>query len=289
LKETLIYKRVNDCAISADVYDRGPNSPVLLYVHGGALIFGTRAWLSAEQIEFFGGAGYSIVNIDYRLAPETDFESIVEDILDAIEWIGTEIARRYDFDTDRLVLMGSSAGGYLSLLMGVIAPTKPKAIVSLYGYGDLTGDWYALPSEHYGLRPTIDRLTARERVGEAEQTEGPWARFDFYLYCRQHGVWVQEVVGLDREKDRDALLRYNPIDQATADYPPTIFIHGDQDTDVPYEQSVLMHEKLKEQGVFTRLITMEGADHAFDQHFNAPEVREAFNEILSFLETVLKK
>ena len=286
MKETRIYKQVNNCSIYADIYYQGSKSPVILYIHGGALIFGSREWLSSEQIEFFTGSGFSVVNIDYRLAPETDFEFIIEDIRDAMDWVRTKATEWYDFDTDNIAVMGSSAGGYLSLGTGTM-DIKPKAIVSFYGYGDILGEWYAQPSEFYCKKPVIDRGTAIKHVGEEEVTAGDWGRFPFYLYCRQQGVWIQEVTGMDRTHDVDKLIKFNPIDNVSPDYPPTLFLHGDQDTDGPYEQSVIMHEKLKEKGVCSKLITMEGADHAFDRNFKDPTVQRAFHDVLAFLKTYL--
>ncbi|WP_152393104.1 alpha/beta hydrolase [Paenibacillus guangzhouensis] len=286
MKETRVYKQVGHCSINADIYYQGPDSPIILYIHGGALIFGTREWLPLEQIEFFTRAGFSMVNIDYRLAPETGFECIIEDIRDAVDWIRTKSTAWYDFDVENIAIMGSSAGGYLSLLAGAMGIT-PKAIVSFYGYGDILGEWYAQPSEYYCKKPMINRESALKHIGDKEITTGNWDRFDFYLYCRQQGVWIQEITRMDRTNDFSRLMEFNPIHHVTTDYPPTILLHGDQDTDVPYEQSLLMYEKLKEKGVDTKLITMEGADHVFDHQFEDPTVQRAFNEILEFLKTYM--
>jgi len=286
MKDTRVYKQVNRCSIYADIYYQGPNSPIILYIHGGALIFGTRDWLPVEQIEFYTRAGYSLVNIDYRLAPETAFECIIEDIRDAVDWVRSKATEWYDFDVDNIALMGSSAGGYLSLLAGALG-IKPKAIVSFYGYGDILGEWYAQPSEYYCKKPMINRDSAMKYMNDTEITTGNWDRFDFYLYCRQQGVWIQEVTKMDRKHDLTQLTKFNPINHVTIDYPPTLLLHGDQDTDVPYEQSLLMYEKLKEAGVDAKLITIEGADHVFDHHFKDPSVQRAFNEILEFLKTYL--
>ena len=51
MKDTRIYKQAGNCPIRADVYYHGSASPVILYIHGGALIFGTKEWLPSEQIE----------------------------------------------------------------------------------------------------------------------------------------------------------------------------------------------------------------------------------------------
>lgn len=105
---------------------------MILYIHGGALIFGARSWLSSDQIIYFRQAGFSIVNIDYRLAPETGFEEIIQDIRDAITWIRTKAIEWYDFDVSNIAVMGSSVGGYLGLLIGTM-DIRPQVIVSLYG------------------------------------------------------------------------------------------------------------------------------------------------------------
>jgi len=204
------------------------------------------------------------------------------------EWVRTKAIEWYDFDINNIAVMGSSAGGYLSLLTGTM-DVKPQAIVSFYGYGDILGDWYSRPSEFYCMKPMINRTMASESICNIEVTTGVWERFDFYLYCRQQGVWVQEVTRFDRNKDSDCLIKYNPINNISEDYPPTLFLHGDQDTDVPYEQSVILYEKLKEKGVYSKLITIEGADHVFDHNFNDPAIQRAFMNVVDFLRTHLCK
>lgn len=244
-KFTMVYKQTKECDISLDIYYQHPFSPIIIYIHGGALIFGTRNWLPNEQIEFYINAGFNVVNIDYRLAPETSLEFIVDDIKDAIRWVRTTANQLFDFDTSRIALVGSSAGAYLSLLIGTIDKDL-RAIVSFYGYGDILGQWYAEPSEFYCQRPTIYQTDAYNFVGRSEISDGSWSRFNFYLFCRQHGVWVEEVTGHNRN---DEILRmYNPVTNLSLEYPPTLFLHGDKDTDLPYEQSVLMYEKLKNIG-----------------------------------------
>ena len=281
MMQTFIYKQTNECNISLDVYDYHPNSPVIIYIHGGALIFGTRVRLPAEQVEYYSNAGFNVVSIDYRLAPETKLEFIVDDIKDAIMWVRTTASQYYDFDSSRIALIGSSVGAYLSLLIGTM-DKNIKTIISFYGYGDILGRWYAEPSEFYCQRPIINSTEAYSFVGSSETTDGVWSRFNFYLYCRQHGVWVQEVTG--RNRNDDFLKMYNPISNLIEDFPPTLFLHGDKDTDVPYEQSVIMYEKLKNIGVHTELVTIHNADHVFDQNFSDPVVQAAFKRVVDFLQ-----
>jgi dipeptidyl aminopeptidase/acylaminoacyl peptidase len=83
----------------------------------------------------------------------------------------------------------------------------------------------------------------------------------FYQYCRQHGTWPEAVSGWNPGREAKKFDPYMPVKNVSRDYPPTIMIHGTADTDVPYEQSVLMARQLKRRGVEHELITIEGAEH----------------------------
>lgn len=286
MKTTITYKKINDCEIKADIFYQNTSDPVLIYIHGGALIWGTRASLPNEQIELFNSAGYTVASIDYRLAPETMLEQIAEDIRDSIVWAKTSLADQFGFDPERVGVMGCSAGGYLCLLSGIFE-VKPKVVVSLYGYGDILGDWYCKPSAHYCQMPMVELEKAMESIGREAISEGTNERMAYYLYCRQHGNWVNNVSGYDPVNDKSKLMNYNPIDNVTGSYPPTLLLHGTADTDVPYQQSRMMHQALQEAGVHSEMITLEGLGHVFDRDFRNQIVRDAFHQVVKFLKTYL--
>ncbi len=278
------YKNVHGCSVRADVYPaQGQRAPVLVCIHGGALISGSRRYLSPYQRNLYRRAGFALVSIDYRLAPETRLASIVEDIQDALRWVRDEGACTFGYDPGRLAVMGSSAGGYLSLVSGTFNP-PPRAIVSFYGYGDILGDWYTRPSAHYlqQLAP-ISREEALACVGGREKSSGGKARFRFYLYCRQQGIWPREVSGCDPLAEKDELLRFCPAYNAHPGWPPTLLLHGDRDTDVPYEQSVQMSQVLARQGTPNTLITIPGGGHGFDHDVRNPNVRSVLDQVVDFL------
>lgn len=280
---TDIYKQISGCSIQADIYQsEKEDASVVVFIHGGALIWGSRVNLDHRQIALYLEAGFSVVSIDYRLAPESKIASIIEDIQDALIWISTAGAEKYGLNGDRLAVVGSSAGGYLSLMSGTFS-RKPKAIVSFYGYGDLLGDWYCKPSPFYCRQPMVSLEEARGCVGQTIRSEGATDRFKFYLHCRQQGIWTSEVSGYDVYADRKQVIEYCPAYCAGVDYPPTLLLHGDLDTDVPYQQSVIMTQKLNHVGVANRLITLEGKGHGFDYEMEDPAVRNAFTDVIQFL------
>src|SRR5436309_2428159 len=83
-KKTYVYKSVGKCAIKADVYRPADEvlRPVALWIHGGALIMGDRGGIDRALREALLRAGYILVSIDYRLAPETKLPEILEDVQD---------------------------------------------------------------------------------------------------------------------------------------------------------------------------------------------------------------
>lgn len=288
MKETKLYKKTDDCSIRMDIYYQVPKAPVIVYLHGGGLIFGSRKDLKEIQVEYFKSVGFNVISIDYRLAPETKLDEIVEDVKDAIKWIQSRTSEWYDMDTEHLILLGSSAGGFLSLLMGTLSDIKLTAIISMYGYGDILGEWYAKPSPFYQQKKLIDISTAKQFVGKYGTTDGSSERFMYYLYCRQHGVWVEKVTGMNPLEDMTSLRALNPISLLNTSFPPTIFIHGKQDNDVPYEQSVLMYQNLKSLDVKTELITIEGADHGFEYLLTEEKVKNAYDKMIVFINSRIK-
>jgi acetyl esterase/lipase len=272
--DTYTYKQVGDCAIKLDVYPAESTvpTPVIVWIHGGALIFGTRAWVQPVQRQLLHEAGYTQVSIDYRLAPETKLPEIVADVGDALRWLAMNAAK-LNIDATRIGVLGRSGGGYLALMAGCCAGVKPKAIASFYGYGDIIGDWYAKPDPYYSKQTLVTESEARAVVGQKELSEaagetGP-NRSTFYLYCRQQGLWPKEVLGVDHREDPTAFHPYCPNRNMTAAYPPTLLLHGTNDNDVPYEQSVILAAALKEAGVDHELVTIEGGAHTFDNRVKA--------------------
>lgn len=264
--ETYTYKHAGDLDIALDFYplDRTAPAPVILWLHGGALMFGTRRWMHPVQRQLLREAGYAQVSIDYRLAPETKLPDIVSDVRDAFGWIVRE-ADTVNIDPKRIGVLGHSAGGYLALMSGCCLGVKPKAVASFYGYGDIIGDWYSKPNGHYRQQPLISEADALATVGampiaDAEDTE----RGTYYVYCRQNGLWPEAVLGVDPQEHPAAFTSYCPPQHITADHPPTLLLHGTKDTDVPYEQSVIMVEAFKKAGAVYELVTIDGGGHTFD-------------------------
>lgn len=290
-KSTYTYKTVDQCAIHADVYraSEARNQPVILWIHGGALIFGQREGINPEQLERYLNAGFAVVSIDYRLAPETKLPGILEDLKDAYAWVRNKGPELFGADPNRIAVIGHSAGGYLTLTSGYVLRPRPKALVSFYGYGDITGPWYSRPDPFYSREPAVSKEQAYASVGKTPISEDRKEnRVTFYLYCRQQGLWPKEVVGYDPDVEPRAFDPFSPVRNVSKEYPPTLLLHGDKDTDVPFDQMGQMAEELKKNGVVHETIPVSGGGHGFDHDMKDPQTVQAFDRVIAFLKSWLK-
>jgi len=128
--QTFTYKKLAGCEIKLDVFRAPGNAPkpVAVWIHGGALIFGSRQKSpNSPLVRTLLNAGFTLVSIDYRLAPETKLPGIFDDVSDAFQCIRTN-AESVGIDPKRAVVCGGSAGGYLTLMTGFALSPRPKAL-----------------------------------------------------------------------------------------------------------------------------------------------------------------
>jgi acetyl esterase/lipase len=290
-KMTYTYKTAGNCAIKADVY-RTPGEatrPVVIWVHGGALIMGNREQLDKALLRKLLKAGYTVVSIDYRLAPETKLPAILEDLEDACRWVREKGPGLFHVDPKKIAVMGGSAGGYLTLTAGFRVTPRPTVLVSFWGYGDIAGAWYSRPDPFYSKLPPVPKDEAYGAVGGQviSESSGKNNRHRFYLYCRQQGLWTKEVAGHDPDKEPKAFDAFCPIRNISATYPPTLLIHGTKDTDVPYEQSALMAKELAAKGVEHELMTVKDAGHGLAGS-KAAVAAQTHDRVLEFLKKYMR-
>jgi dipeptidyl aminopeptidase/acylaminoacyl peptidase len=69
------------------------------------------------------------------------------------------------------------------------------------------------------------------------------------------------VSGWDPKEDPAKFFPFMAVKNVNAKYPPTLLIHGDQDTDVPFEQSTMMAAEFEEKKIEYRLMGIEGGEH----------------------------
>lgn len=267
MKTTAVYKQVGELKIRADVYRPETTDvlPVVVWIHGGALINGHRESVSGRVRQWARDNGCAMVSIDYRLAPETQLPGIIEDLEDSFQWIRGAGAKQFHLDPNRIAVTGGSAGGCLTLTAGYRVKPRPQVLLAFWGYGDLIGDWYSKPSPH--PRHHLSKLSEQEAwqqvsgspIADSRDRKGDGGAF--YQFTRQKGVWPKSVTGWDPVADAKKFHPFMAVKNVSKDYPPTALIHGTADTDVPYEQSTMMAEQFEKHSVEHLMLSVPNGEH----------------------------
>jgi len=151
----------------------GKKAPVLLYVHGGGWVRGSRAKIYKLD-KFATSRKWMLVSTDYRPVPRTNIDGQVNDVVRAIRWVRNNI-KRYGGDPKKIVIMGHSAGSHLVSMVGA-----KKVGGKLRGV--IANDVQAYDMVAYaGLRGSIDGVYLRA----FGQNPKNWVRWSPITYARR--------------------------------------------------------------------------------------------------------
>ncbi len=120
---------------------------VFLYIHGGGMEKGDKNG-HAREGEFLASRGYGFISINYRMYPNAEFPDFVCDSAEAVKWAKDNMSEL--FGCDKLYVGGSSAGGYLSMMLCF----DPKYLASVgMSNADISGYWHdaGQPTAHYNV------------------------------------------------------------------------------------------------------------------------------------------
>ena len=258
------YARADDKPLLLDLYvpEQAPEGPLplVVWIHGGGWRGGSKNRCPAS---FFAADGYIVASVDYRLTGEATFPAQIFDCKAAIRWLRAHAAQ-YHIDPDRVGVWGSSAGGHLVALLGTSGDVK--ALEGDLGSPDQSSrvqavcDWFG---------PT-DFLTMRQQASEQRRQRDPGRPSAELLLI---GGTIEERPGL--------AMMASPVTYVSEDDPPFLIAHGDADPTVPPQQSRLFHEALRQAGVDSELLMLEGEGHGF----RSPEPRQA---AIAFFNRTLK-
>lgn len=258
---------VDDIPLRLDLYlpkkgseDRqafGP--PLIVWVHGGAWRAGSK---SSVPIKDLVNQGFAIASVEYRLSSQAAFPAQVHDIKAAIRWL-RESASKYGYDPDQVVIAGASAGGHLAALVGVsakhpdlngsVAPNSQAAdvaaIVSFYGASNL--ETILDQSTPHGLNVRIPAL--------------------------------QLLLRAQPEQDPALAKLASPVNHVGKDDPPILLFHGDQDPQMPINQSHELQGAYDRAGVEAIFDVVHGGAHGGAEFYTA----ERLSRVAEFFRTAL--
>ena len=110
---------VGDLYFDKTLTAKGGKLPVIVYFHGGGLVMGDKA-NRRTFCEYLAHNGCLVFNVNFRMPPAVDYRGMVNDCIDAVNYVRT-LAREYPIDLAKLVVAGDSSGGYLTAFVAAAA------------------------------------------------------------------------------------------------------------------------------------------------------------------------
>lgn len=237
--KNIVYAHVDGKELALDLYLPAgkTDAPLVVWVHGGAWQFGNK-----EKVPtVFRDHGFAIASLDFRASTAARFPANVHDIKAAIRFLRAN-ASRYGYGARRIAIAGDSSGGHLAALVGVTnghaqlegkegeyteSPSDVDAIISYYGASNLKT--ILSQSTPHGLNVRTPALK--------------------YL-----------LGGLPDEVPDIAALA-SPVTHVDRNDPPLLLIHGDQDRQMPINQSHELHGAYRALGRDVQFHVVYGAGH----------------------------
>lgn len=176
---------------------------VFIYFHGGGLENGSKD-ADMAFIDYLAANNVAVVTANYRMYPDAKFPDFIDDAADCVAWVKNHISD-YGY-CDRIFVGGSSAGGYLSMML-------------------CFNERYL---GRHGIKPT-------DLAGFCHDAGQPTSHFNV---LRERGIDTRRVI-----IDETAPLYF--IGHNGTACPPMFFLVSDQDMENRYEQTMLMLSTLK--------------------------------------------
>lgn len=259
----IVYNKVGERALHLDIYfPKNEKSPFLLvWIHGGA-------WRSGSKEDFprqFLDYGFAIASIEYRLSEVAQFPAQIYDIKAAIRFLRAN-AQKYGYQSEKITIAGSSAGGHLAALVGT---TNDNSV--------LEGNLGKAEDISSSVQAVVDYF-------------GPTNLITILKQSTPHGLSVRKpalelLLGMMPEDDTENAILASSALQVDKDDPPLYILHGDQDPQVPVNQSLELYTAYKNTGLDVELDIISGAGHGGDVFFN----EKYMNNVVFFLDRVLNR
>lgn len=223
--------------------------PAIVYYPGGG-------FTSADHEKFIemrmalAKAGFVVASVEYRTVPDC-FPALINDAKAAVRYLRAH-AQQFNIDSERIGVIGDSAGGYVSQMMGTTNGEKEfdvgdftnvssdvQAVVTIYGISNLLniGEGYS---------ESVQKVHASPAVTEALLLYGP-AFADF--------------AGKSILSDPQKAIYASPLGHIKTDMPPFLIMHGSSDKLVSPVQSEQLYNALAEKGNKVDYVIVENAGH----------------------------
>jgi acetyl esterase/lipase len=237
-------------------------APLLVWIHGGAWENGNK---SAMPLEPLIERGFAVASLDFSPASKARFPGQVHEIKAAIRFLRAE-AQRYGYAAERIGIAGASSGAHLAAVVG-----------TANGHAELEGGLGEHRGQSSDVHAIVSYFAATNLTSILAQST------PFGLNIREPAL--VRLLGA-APKDAEQLARLaSPVFQVTAGDPPLLLLHGDQDPQMPINQSHELEGAYERQGLDAELIVVHGAAHGGDAFYSPENVER----VARFLNAHLKR
>jgi acetyl esterase/lipase len=245
----------------------------IVYLHGSAWYLLDKDLGTRTLFRHLAAQGHLVMDVAYRLYPETDMFGMVHDTKRAIAWMKSR-APGYEVDQGRIVLAGGSAGGHLALLAAytpTLVPLNPddvedvdfsvRAVISCYGPNDLRA-YYEHTRQNLwrhsnkAAKPAPVNPAMRRALGASYERLG-------FGKPGPAGA-IEPMLGGTPETVPELYALFSPISHVHPDSPPTLLIQGKDDVITPLAGTNHLYERLVAAGVPAVNVVFPHAEHGFD-------------------------
>ena len=217
--------------------------PIIIYVPGSAWFKQNLGGSIPQIMKFVEQSGYAAAIVGYRPSTVAKSPAQLMDIKSSIRYLRAN-ADAYNIDPDRIAIWGTSSGGHIASLVGLSEgierfetkdnreeSSSVKAVINFFGPTDF-------------LR--MDDIPSAIAHNEASSPES-------------------SVIGgpIQDPKIKSKVDEYNPLSYILEDkeYPPFLIMHGDSDHLVPFNQSLILYEALRDANHSAEFYKLLGAGH----------------------------
>lgn len=255
------YARVNGLALALDLHlpSGDVRPPIIVWVHGGAWRAGSKSSMPLGPLV---EAGYAVASVDYRLSTQARFPAQIHDLKGAIRFLRRH-GKTWHLPTERIVIAGDSAGAHLATLVGVSN-----------GHPELEGDVGTDRTESSRVHGIVSYYGAANLTTILQQST-------------PHGLSVRmpalELLLGGQPTNAPALARLaSPVFHVNHQDPPLLLFHGDQDPQMPINQSLELQGAYQQVGASVQLEVVHGAAHGGPAFYTAARLAVMTN----FLERI---